>query len=190
MAICRAAMEEQIRSLGPVHASIHSRIIRYQIILEMTGRPVHYALEMSDRYWDAFLRGLEAYPGTAECLHSLRTAGHLVGIGTNMTAEYQYRKLDRMGLLDQIDFMLTSEEAGADKPDSRFFARCLDKAGCNPAECVFVGDKPAHDVLAPLREGMRAVWFRVDPSTAVPEGLDAVPQTASLKDLPALLAKW
>lgn len=38
-----------------------------------------------------------------------------------MTAYMQYRKLEKLNLLPLIQFMVTSEEAGAEKPDMKFF---------------------------------------------------------------------
>ena len=204
-ALHRQAMTEQERRMGYSCGSIHNRIIRYQIILELSGRPVFHALKMSDLYWGAFLDSITPYPGAERCLRDLRAAGYRVGIGTNMTADYQFSKLDRLGLLNQIDFMLSSEEAGVEKPDRRFFARCVEKAGCGAAECVFVGDNPVLDAAGAIAAGMRGVWFRPDggeagdapeipasaviPREAPPEAADA-PRISSLAQLPDLLSGW
>jgi beta-phosphoglucomutase-like phosphatase (HAD superfamily) len=59
-----------------------------------------------------------------------------VGVGSDMTADWQFRKLERLGLLDRIDFAVTSEEAGVEKPAPGFFALCLEKAGCAPGDEV------------------------------------------------------
>ena len=202
-ALHREAMTEQERRMGYSCGSIHNRIIRYQIILELSGNPISHALRMSNLYWDTFLDTVTPYPGAADCLRTLRKHGYRVGIGTNMTADYQFIKLDRLGLLDQIDFMLSSEEEGVEKPDRRFFARCVEKAGCSAAECAFVGDNPVHDAAGAIAAGMRGVWFRpegggagdapeipasaVIPREAPPEAADA-PRISSLIQLPDLLA--
>ena len=194
-ALHRQAMTEQERRMGYSCGSIHNRIIRYQIILELTGNPVSHALHMSNLYWDAFLDTVTPYPGAEDCLRTLRKRGYRVGIGTNMTADYQFSKLDRLGLLECIDFMLSSEEAGVEKPDPRFFARCVEKAGCPAAACAFVGDNPVHDAAGAIAAGMQGVWFRpegagagdapeipvsaVIPREAPPEAADA-PRITSL----------
>ena len=43
-----------------------------------------------------------------------------IGIGTDMTAYVQYRKLEAIGVTSYIDFIVTSEEAGAEKPHYHF----------------------------------------------------------------------
>ena len=68
-------------------------------------------------------------PGAAEALDGLKAMGLAEGIGTNMTADYQFAKLERLGLMERVDFLVTSEEAGAEKPDPRLFALCAEKAG-------------------------------------------------------------
>ncbi len=82
--------------------------------------------------------------------------------------------------------MVTSEEAGAEKPDVRLFALCAEKAGCTAEECVFVGDNLKKDVAGAKNAGMHPVWFCPDKEKAVsvPEGAARI-QTFS--ELPALL---
>ena len=54
---------------------------------------------------------------------------------------------------------MTSEEAGAEKPDRRFFDLCIQKSGCAPEECLFVGDHPQGDAKGALAAGMHAVIY-------------------------------
>ena len=44
-----------------------------------------------------------------------------------MTAYVQYRKLEAIGVTSYIDFIVTSEEAGAEKPHYHFFDICVEK---------------------------------------------------------------
>ena len=140
-------------------AACHNRLIRYQILLEGLGQPISHAPRMAKLYWDTLLRAAEPLPGGAECFRRLKSQGVQVGVGTNMTADYQYAKLDKLGLLDLVDFLVTSEEVGVEKPDPRFFACCAQKAGRAPADCVFVGDDPKNDAQGSLRAGMKALWL-------------------------------
>lgn len=169
---------------GLQNAGVHDRTIRYQIMLEQLGRPVALAPRMTAVYWAAFLDHMRRTPGADTCMAFLRQAGCLVGIGTNMTADYQYEKLDRLGLLEYVDVMVTSEEAGAEKPGAAFFALCAEKAGCPAGACLFIGDNPVHDVQGARQAGMRPVWFCPDPRRAAP--FPGVPRLRSLEEVPAL----
>ena len=179
----REAMDEQIRRTGAVCAAIHNRIIRFQLILERLGRPAALAPEMAERYWTAFLDAVRPGPGLEECLSWLETAGIRVGVGTNMTADYQYAKLQRLGILQRLNFFVSSEEVNAEKPDRKLFDCCAWKAGCPAGECVFVGDNPVHDVRGARDAGMFPVWLCADPDAQI----EGVPRVRSLAELPALL---
>ena len=183
-------MDEQITRSGGAYAAIHNRMIRFQMILERIGKPILYAPEMSDLYWDAFLNACVPVPGVRETLEALREK-YAIGVGTNMTADYQFRKLQKLGLLNLIDFMASSEEVGAEKPEKRLFDECAKKARCAASECVFVGDSLSHDVRGATNAGMRAVWISPPPGHAeTPKPApDGVPRIAGVSELPGLLQR-
>ena len=85
--------------------------------------------------------------------------GIRLGIGSDMTAWIQYKKLEKLELLTYFDFVVTSEEAGLDKPAPMFFNLCLKKAKCEPGECLFIGDNYLKDYRGALAAGMQALWF-------------------------------
>ena len=164
---------------GPV---VHNRLIRYQLLLEALGRPIRHAPEMAALYWSTFLDSVRLFPGTAEGLAALRRAGLRLGVATNMTADRQFDKLERLGLWPYVDALVTSEEVSAEKPDARVFLRCAEKLGCAAADCVCVGDGWKTDMLGAKNAGMRAVWFR--PAGG---GAEDLPVIRSLSELPELL---
>ena len=102
-----------------------------------------------------------------------------------MTADWQYAKLKRLGLMAYVDFIVTSEEAGAEKPDAALFLLCAEKAGCTPEECAFVGDSLLGDALGARDAGMAAYWLCPHPeSSEVPAGVTRI---RTLSELPTLL---
>lgn len=145
---------------GNNSAASHNRLIRYQCMLELLGLPpLPHALMMHRVYWDTLLEHMEAFPFLLDFLAVLKAQGIRVGIGSNMTAEIQYEKLIRLGLAPYVDWIVTSEEAGIEKPDMKFFELCLEKCGCRAAECLFIGDSLNSDVKPALACGMKAVLF-------------------------------
>jgi putative hydrolase of the HAD superfamily len=166
--------------------AIHNRLIRFQILLELAGLPIGAAPELADCYWDVLLDRLEPEPGAAETLGALRALGLRIGVGTNMTADRQFEKLRRLGLLPLVDFLVTSEELGVEKPDPRLFTLCAEKAGVPLRCCAFVGDSLQKDALAALAAGMRGIWYR---PVSLPEPVpEEIPAIRSLTELPALCA--
>ena len=166
-------------------AAIHNRLIRYQILLEQTGRPISFAPQMSNLYWHTLLEHATAFPGAQDCFARLKANGYTIGIGTDMTADWQFAKLDRLGLLSYVDFMVSSEEAGAEKPTPRFFGCCLEKAGRPAEECAFVGDSLRKDAGGAQAAGMHPIWFCPDAQTASSD--PSVTVLYALGDLPDLL---
>ena len=177
------------RHSGGRCAAIHNRLIRYQLMLESAGLPIAHAPVMAKLYWETLLNAMTPFPGVVAAFERLKAMGLTLGIGTNMTADYQFEKLNRLGLLRHVDFMVSSEEASAEKPDHRLFELCAVKAGRDPGACVFVGDSLKGDVLGALNAGMRAVWFNPDPADAAesPPGACCIREFGELPELLASL---
>ena len=166
-------------------AAIHNRLLRYQVMLEAAGKPVAIAPLMANLYWSAMLACVTPFPGALDALKQLRAMGLRLGIGTNMTAEWQYAKLERMGMTPLMDFIVTSEEAGVEKPDAKLFELCAQKAGGAMSECAFVGDSLKGDALGARDAGMRAFWL--DRGQGPVEPPEDVVRIHTLAELPALL---
>lgn len=185
----RRAEREMAARCGGNCAALHNRLLRYQVMLEWLGRSVASAPEMSKLYWSTYLDAMRPDPGAVQTLARLRDTGLTVGIGTNMTAERQYEKLERLGAMPYVDFIVTSEEITAEKPDRRLFDACARKAGCASGDCVFVGDSLSKDVRGAMDAGMRAVWLcrpNQDPARAIP----GAATIRALDELPALVTRF
>ena len=159
----------------------HSRIIRFQLVCESLGLPIRYAPRLAAAYWEGYLEPMKPFDGVAEALGKLKRQGLRLGVGTNMTAEWQFSKLEKLGLIDSFDFIVTSEEAGVEKPAAAFFRYCANKAKLPVGECLFVGDNLEYDVRGATAAGLKALWLQADPAQR--EAAD-VPSIASWSELP------
>ena len=74
-----------------------------------------------------------------------------------MTPYIQILKLEKMNILEFIDFIVTSEEAGEEKPSAKLFQMCLNKAGCLKTECLFIGDDIKKDYEGAKNFGMNTL---------------------------------
>ena len=152
----REKLTERMGDVG----SAHNRLLRFQNLLEEKKLPLHpHALEMAKAYWRGVLDNMAPSPGAREIMEELRRMGVRIGLGTDMTAYMQYEKLIRLGLMEYMDFIVSSEEAGTDKPGNAFFMLCARKAGCLPGECLFIGDNIVRDYGGAAAAGMQARWF-------------------------------
>jgi putative hydrolase of the HAD superfamily len=86
------------------------------------------------------------------------------------------------GLLEHVNGVVTSAEAGVAKPGRGIFDRALELAGSAPRDAVHVGDSLDNDVAGARAAGIRPVLVAREGSP--PEGVEAV---RSLTELPALL---
>ena len=164
--------KEITAALGRDNASIHSRSIRIQNLLERCEKPLFPHLkELYHLYWYGLLDASCAEPGSLEAMKELSEMGISIGIGTDMTTRMQYEKLEKFGFAPYVKHIVTSQEAGHEKPHPVFMELCIRKAGCAPEECVFVGDTFKKDVLGALDAGMQAVWYNAK-GKSLPEDVD------------------
>ncbi len=99
------------------------------------------------------------FDGAAEFCQRL-SQKYLICMVTNGLKENQYRRLSLSGLERYTHAMVTSEEAGAPKPEARIFQEALFRCR-NPKkeECVLIGDSLAADVCGALAFGIGAIWY-------------------------------
>lgn len=155
----KQANETMAKQMGTDCAAFHNRLIRFQCMLESWKLPLFpYAKGMYHMYWDTLLDEMKPYEGFVEWVQMLKNTGYSIGVGTNMTAYIQYQKLERLGVASMIDWIVTSEEAGAEKPNPRFFSLCSAKSGGRPEEVLFVGDSLEHDMEGAKAAGMKTLW--------------------------------
>ncbi|MBQ7454300.1 MAG: HAD-IA family hydrolase [Selenomonadaceae bacterium] len=144
-------------------AAQHSRILLIQTALELLGKnPFDYVLQMYDVYWNCFLENMQPYDGAADFLRGLKNFGVKVSVCTDMTAQIQYRKLIRLGLDKFIDFMVTSEETGFEKPAPIMFNMALQKMNVRADEAAYFGDTLDRDIQGAASVGIEPFWFVAD----------------------------
>ena len=103
--------------LGRDDAAIHSRSIRLQNLLEQLQKPLFPHLNrLYHAYWDTLLEISAPEPGSLEAVKRLSENGISIGIGTDMTVRMQYEKLERFGFAPYVKHIVTSQEAGHEKP--------------------------------------------------------------------------
>lgn len=146
--------------IGYSAAAFHNRQIRFQNALEILGIPIYpYATRMYELYWNTIIEEAVPEPGICQLLKSLKEKGIYLGIGSDMTSYIQNKKLEKLGIAQYFDSVVTSEEAGIDKPDSGVFRLCISKAGYRPKECLFIGDHVEKDYKGAKAAGMQALCY-------------------------------
>lgn len=139
-------------------ASSHSRLLYLQRMLEIMGlgSQVLLALDFEQTYWRSFLSNAILFDGVKDLLDDIRLLGIPTAIVTDLTSQIQFRKVVYFGLDRYFDYIVTSEEAGFDKPHPAPFKLALEKMRPE-GNCIWmIGDNPKNDI-AGAREQINAV---------------------------------
>lgn len=153
---------ETKRVLGDV-ASSHNRVLYCQKALEYLGvSVVPMSLRMYDIYWGTILERMCLRDGAKEFLGRMHEQGVKVLICTDLTVHIQHRKIETLGIENDIDYLVTSEEAGREKPSLEIFTFCLTKLGLSAEEVCCIGDSPVRDVEGARAAGIQAILFQSD----------------------------
>ncbi len=100
-----------------------------------------------------------AFDDAAPALKGLRAEGLTLVCVSNWDVSLA-GVLDRVGLGELLDGVVTSAAAGARKPDPAIFAPALELADCPPSAALHVGDTAAEDVAAASAAGIP--WLLLD----------------------------
>lgn len=113
-----------------------------------------------------------AFPEVAEVLPALRARGLRLVIASNWDCSLP-DFLAPLGVLDLVDGVVTSAEAGAAKPAAAVFERALAVAGVEAGDAIHVGDSVENDVAGALAMGIRPVlvWRSDEPE---PGGVETI----------------
>jgi putative hydrolase of the HAD superfamily len=97
-----------------------------------------------------------AFPEAAPALRELRALGLALVCVSNWDVSLP-EVLERCGLGDAFDGVVTSAAVGVRKPDPAVFAPALAIARCPPEEALYVGDTPEEDLEAARAAGIPAL---------------------------------
>lgn len=158
--LLKQAKKNVKEQLGSGVAASHNRLLYMQNVCEQAGRnPFEYALKFYDVYWNTFLANMTLFTYAGPLLQELRQKNMKVGVLTDLTAHIQYRKIIRLGIENQIDYLVTSEEAGAEKPSEKIFRLMLAKMNVCPEEALMIGDSLPKDIQGAEAVGIRGLLF-------------------------------
>jgi putative hydrolase of the HAD superfamily len=132
--------------LGQVAAS-HSRLAYFKGMLEILGMPnqLDLALQLETIYWGEFMRRIVKADKLDDFLEVAREKAIPVVVVTDLTTGIQIRKLHRLGLIDLISGLVTSEDIGSDKPSLAIEEYVSSQLGFRADHWWVVGDDQVKD---------------------------------------------
>ncbi len=150
--------------------------------------------ELSRRLWndetfaDGAIRSLTATQ-SAKLKENTKTLLELgktyqLGIVSNFSGNLR-DILEEQGMRALFSTVTDSFHEGVEKPNAQIFLRTVARMGCQPKDCVFVGDHLERDVQASQSVGLTPVWLS-EKTILSPEN---VAHISRLSELPLILAR-
>jgi len=127
--------------------------------------------EYRDRYnaliLEEYRQHAEPMPGAVELVRQLKAIDEPIALASSSAAEWVEACLERIGLAEAFDVVVTGSDVHRGKPDPEIYLLAAERLRVPPAACLALEDAPA-GIEAARRAGM-TVWAIRTPYT---EGLD------------------
>jgi putative hydrolase of the HAD superfamily len=113
-------------------------------------------------YHETKMRRLEPYEDAIEVLRLLAKTDIIRGVITEGLEVKQAEKLVRMRVHHFLspNAIFISNQIGISKPNPKIYQRACSDLNLRPAETMYIGDNPRHDIDPPNAIGMLAVRMR------------------------------
>lgn len=139
-----------------------SRLFAFQALFEEMKTPQAYnkALKYEMIYWNSLIDAMIVNESALAFLKQCREQSIKVCVVSDMQAHFQIRKLQKLSVDYLIDYLVTSEEVGKEKPAPDIFVAALRKLGLTEADVIMIGDSVSKDIKG--AEGLGIKVYKVD----------------------------
>lgn len=146
-------------------ASSHSRLLYFQKLFELIydSSNAEFTLEMEEIYWNTFLNHMEIKPGATNFLEKALSMNVKICLVTDLTAQIQFQKWEKFNLGRFVQYMVSSEEAGIEKPNAKIFELALNKLKLDKNQVIMIGDNEKKDIQGAKELGI--VAYQVNQET-------------------------
>lgn len=135
---------------------------RFELVLSHWGiSEKNLSDALSDYYVSHSPRKVALVDGTLEVLDYLK-GNYRMHIITNGFNEVQFTKMSSSGLSEYFQHVITSENAGANKPSQSIFLHAMEIAGSSRNSSLMIGDHYEADIRGAALFGMDQVWYNPD----------------------------
>lgn len=112
---------------------------------------------------------LQAMPGAIESVKRFKAMGYALGIGTSLDRSFINSVLDKLGLQNEFDAIVTGDEITRGKPDPETYLLVAMRLGIDSAECLVFEDARTGVESA---KASGAFCIAVENKAAAPQKLD------------------
>ncbi len=143
-------------------ASSHNKSIYFKQLIEELKLNYSYFQTLNNLYWTNFYNSMVCFEGVKDFIIWNKINGIKIGILTDYETEYQIMKLEKVELLNYVDYIVTSEEVGIEKPSVNMFYTILKKMNLQAEDVIMIGDNYEKDIMGALNVGIKSYWFNKD----------------------------
>ena len=153
----RKEVTERLKPQG----ACRSRFFAFQSLFEDMNIPQAFnkALEYEKLYWENFMKNMMLFEDALFFLKKCKEKNLLVCAISDMQAYFQVRKLQILGVDDLIDYLVTSEEVGCEKPAPVIFETALKKMNLEARQVIMIGDDEEKDIQGAKTVGIKYTYY-------------------------------
>ncbi|SCW85547.1 putative hydrolase of the HAD superfamily [Paenibacillus tianmuensis] len=139
-------------------AASHNRLLYFQRMFEILEiNSANYSLKAYQLYWEIFIQNIVPFDGVYDFLESIKN--YKICFVTDLTADVQFKKIEKMNLQQYCDYVVTSEEAGREKPHPYMFLLALQKMKLTSSDVCMIGDSFNKDIVGASNLGIDSYWL-------------------------------
>ena len=167
--ICRETVHNDLHGMW----SSHSRLLYSQKAIEyLIGRSdSKLTVDAEEVFWSTILSEMKSFEWVIDFLSLLKSKNIQIIVLTNLTTHIQLRKILKLWLENYIDFMVSSEEAWAEKPNKKIFDLWLKKLKLKKEEVCMIGDSIEADCIWAQNYGIPNTFLKVENRSNMDEEL-------------------
>lgn len=153
-----AKMEVKKNTIG--QAASHSRFLYFQKLLEENFKKtnVNLTIKLEEYYWLKFFKRMKLFKGVLDFLKKCKENNVRICLITDLTARIQFEKVKILKIGKYFDFIVSSEEAGKEKPHKIIFSLALRKLKMNSKEVVLIGDDYNKDFIGAKKLKIKTIY--------------------------------
>jgi len=151
-------------------ASSHSRLLYFKRMNELifNETKIKESIKLNNIFWTIYLKNMSIFPAVKKLLAKAKDLNIITIVATNLTTDIQLRKLVALGIDESVDYVITSEDVGSEKPSAKFVDYLKKVVSYDPKihQSWFIGD----DLNADLGVGLAldaTVFIRKGPKKLV-----------------------
>jgi 2-haloacid dehalogenase len=134
-----------------------ARIATDALRVSLHGASLDRATEEAVEHIMAGFTGLAVHPDVPEGVTALGASGLRLVTLSNGSASVARALLERAGIGDEFEALLSVEDAGVWKPAAGAYAHAVERCGIDPVEALLVAVHP-WDIDGAARAGLRTAW--------------------------------